>query len=137
MFVLKILYVILSLFACTASGSESGFCETPDECIENSRGCSAQNRFAGKRYILYDVNPPEGFNLRRDVYIRVAVFLRRLIERDKEFQWQLVLPPWGNLYHWQSRNIGSQKHLPWGTFFDIASLQQYIPVIEMYRFMEA
>jgi len=26
------------------------------------------------RYILYDVNPGEGFNLRRDVYMRLAVF---------------------------------------------------------------
>ncbi|KYM92137.1 GDP-fucose protein O-fucosyltransferase 2, partial [Atta colombica] len=87
-------------------------------------------------YILYDVNPAEGFNLRRDVYIRIAVFLRKLIERDKEFQWQLVLPPWGNLYHWRSRNIGSQERLFWSTFFDITSLQLYIPVIEMYEFVK-
>lgn len=49
-------------------------------------------------YILYDINPPEGFNLRRDVYVRLAVFLKKLIKRDKEYQWQLVLPPWGNFY---------------------------------------
>lgn len=30
------------------------------------------------RYILYDVNPPEGFNLRRDVYMRLAVFVANL-----------------------------------------------------------
>lgn len=48
-------------------------------------------------YILYDVKPPEGFNLRRDVYVRVAVFMKKLNEKDKEFQWQLVLPPWGNI----------------------------------------
>ena len=28
------------------------------------------------KYILYDVNPGEGFNLRRDVYMRMAVFVR-------------------------------------------------------------
>ena len=28
------------------------------------------------RYVLYDVNPGEGFNLRRDVYMRMAVFVR-------------------------------------------------------------
>ncbi|XP_032671936.1 GDP-fucose protein O-fucosyltransferase 2 isoform X2 [Odontomachus brunneus] len=89
-----------------------------------------------KFYILYDVNPPEGFNLRRDVYIRVAVFLKKLIEKYKEFQWQLVLPPWGNLYHWRSKHIGQQKLIPWSDFFDITSLQKYIPVIEMYQFME-
>lgn len=48
-------------------------------------------------YILYDINPPEGFNLRRDVYVRLAVFIKKLIERDKEYEWQLVLPPWGNI----------------------------------------
>ncbi|XP_014471925.1 PREDICTED: GDP-fucose protein O-fucosyltransferase 2 isoform X2 [Dinoponera quadriceps] len=88
------------------------------------------------RYILYDVNPPEGFNLRRDVYIRVAIFLKGLIKRNKEFQWQLVLPPWGNLYHWRSEHIGLQELIPWGDFFDIASLQKHVPVIEMYEFME-
>ncbi|EFN70823.1 GDP-fucose protein O-fucosyltransferase 2 [Camponotus floridanus] len=87
-------------------------------------------------YILYDINPPEGFNLRRDVYVRLAVFLKRLIERDKEYQWQLVLPPWGNLYHWQRQNTEFQKYIFWNTFFDITSLQRYIPVIEMYKFLE-
>ena len=29
------------------------------------------------RYVLYDVNPGEGFNLRRDVYMRMAVFVRK------------------------------------------------------------
>ena len=28
------------------------------------------------KYILYDINPGEGFNLRRDVYMRMAVFVR-------------------------------------------------------------
>lgn len=48
-------------------------------------------------YILYDVNPPEGFNLRRDVYVRIAVFLKRLANGNKEFRWHLVLPPWSNV----------------------------------------
>ena len=30
------------------------------------------------KYILYDINPGEGFNLRRDVYMRMAVFVRYL-----------------------------------------------------------
>ncbi|KAL6262215.1 hypothetical protein P5V15_007311 [Pogonomyrmex californicus] len=135
MSILKIFCIII-LTACITNGNESGFCEVPNECTKDVETGSAQNRFTGKRYILYDVNPAEGFNLRRDVYIRVAVFLKKLIEKDKEFQWQLVLPPWGKLYHWQSKNIGSQERLPWSTFFDITSLQQYIPVIEMYKFME-
>ncbi|KAJ8948690.1 hypothetical protein NQ317_007568 [Molorchus minor] len=28
----------------------------------------------GLVYLFYDVNPPEGFNLRRDVYMRLAIF---------------------------------------------------------------
>lgn len=42
----------------------------------------------------------------------------------------------GNLYHWRSKHIGRQEFIPWGDFFDITSLQKYIPVIEMYQFME-
>lgn len=34
-----------------------------------------------RRYLLYDVNPGEGFNLRRDVYMRVANTVRQLRER--------------------------------------------------------
>jgi hypothetical protein len=39
------------------------------------------------RYILYDVNPPEGFNLRRDVYMRMAIFVRKM---EKLGDWHLV-----------------------------------------------
>lgn len=39
------------------------------------------------RYLLYDVNLGEGFNLRRDVYIRIANLVRKLIKTDN---WVLV-----------------------------------------------
>lgn len=42
----------------------------------------------------------------------------------------------GNLYHWRSKNIGFQTQLPWNLFFDILSLQKYIPVIETYQFLQ-
>ncbi|XP_016301096.1 GDP-fucose protein O-fucosyltransferase 2-like isoform X2 [Sinocyclocheilus anshuiensis] len=83
------------------------------------------------RYLLYDVNPPEGFNLRRDVYIRMASLLKTL---RKEGDWVLVLPPWGRLYHWQSPDI-HQVRIPWGEFFSITSLQANIPVIEYEEFI--
>nr|CAD7412995.1 unnamed protein product [Timema poppensis] len=86
------------------------------------------------RYILYDVNPLEGFNLRRDVYMRYAVLARRLQQNGDN--WHLVLPPWGNLYHWQSRDVGSQTQLPWSLFFDIPSLQAFAPVLEMHSFFQ-
>jgi peptide-O-fucosyltransferase len=85
------------------------------------------------RYILYDVNPPEGFNLRRDVYMRMAVFVRKM---KKLGDWHLVLPPWGQLYHWQSTDVGQQDMLPWSLFFDIPSLQRFAPVMEMHEFQK-
>nr|XP_023396785.1 GDP-fucose protein O-fucosyltransferase 2 isoform X1 [Loxodonta africana] len=82
-------------------------------------------------YLLYDVNPPEGFNLRRDVYIRVASLLKTLLKME---EWVLVLPPWGRLYHWQSPDI-HQVRIPWAEFFDLPSLNKNIPVIEYEQFI--
>lgn len=84
------------------------------------------------RYLLYDVNPPEGFNLRRDVYIRMASLVKTL--RKDGGDWVLVLPPWGRLYHWQSPNI-YQIRIPWGEFFSLTSLQANVPVIEYEEFI--
>lgn len=78
-----------------------------------------------KRYLLYDVNPGEGFNLRRDVYMRVANMMKILREKQN---WVLVVPPWRKLYHWRSPI--EQNALPWRTFFDLESLNRYVPVIE-------
>ena len=77
------------------------------------------------RFMTYLVNPPEGFNLRRDVYVRVASLIRRLMDSGQE--WVLVLPPWPHLYHWKS---GYQNGLSWYQFFDISSLSRFIPVID-------
>ncbi|XP_068403308.1 GDP-fucose protein O-fucosyltransferase 2 isoform X1 [Eschrichtius robustus] len=84
-----------------------------------------------RRYLLYDVNPPEGFNLRRDVYIRVASLLKTLLKTE---EWVLVLPPWGRLYHWKSPDI-HQVRIPWSDFFDLPSLSRNIPVIEYEQFI--
>ena len=81
---------------------------------------------------MYDVNPGEGFNLRRDVYLRVANLVRFLNEEEP---WILVLPPWGRLYHWQSRNINNYK-IPWSSFFDLDSLRQHIPVMEFTDYVQ-
>ncbi len=78
------------------------------------------------RYLVYGVNPAEGFNLRRDVYIRVANLVKYLRQIGEDFI--LVLPPWRQLYHWRS-NI-KQSGVPWKQFFDIENLKKYIPVIE-------
>jgi hypothetical protein len=47
-----------------------------------------------------------------------------------------VLPPWGQLYHWQSADAGKQDMLPWGLFFDVMSLQKFAPVMEMQQFLQ-
>lgn len=75
---------------------------------------------------MYDVNPGEGFNLRRDVFMRVANLVKLLNEDEP---WVLVLPPWGRLYHWKSQDLNQIK-VKWSTFFDLASLREHIPVIE-------
>ncbi|RUS69404.1 hypothetical protein EGW08_022835, partial [Elysia chlorotica] len=85
------------------------------------------------RYLLYDVNPGEGFNLRRDVYMRIAVLVRSL---NEDGPWTLVLPPWSRLYHWRSRDVGSQDRIPWSLFFDLDSLKEFVPVMEFQEFLE-
>jgi len=82
------------------------------------------------KYILFEVNHGEGFNLRRDVYMRIAVFVKKLNVNFPDRYWVLVLPPWGHLYHWQSEQLGHQVKIPWSTFFNIQSLGLYVPVIE-------
>lgn len=132
---LRIWYFILLLINFTQIIVANKFCDKSDEYEETDK-CNIQLRYSQNRYILYDVNSPEGFNLRRDVFIRIAVFIKILIKQETEFKWKLVLPPWGNLYHWRSKNIGFQTQLPWNLFFDILSLQKYIPVIETYQFLQ-
>uniref|UniRef100_A0A182XXR1 GDP-fucose protein O-fucosyltransferase 2 n=1 Tax=Anopheles stephensi TaxID=30069 RepID=A0A182XXR1_ANOST len=84
-------------------------------------------------YLLYDVNPSEGFNLRRDVYIRLAVFVEYLRRQRGYRRARLVLPPWSNLVHWRSHNI-DQTHLFWHHFFDLRSMKRYTNVIDMDEF---
>ena len=93
---------------------------------------STTNMTSTTRYLIYDVNPGEGFNLRRDVYIRVANLVKYMNDRGED--WILVLPPWRHLYHWQSRYI-EQEALGWKSFFDLTNLNYYVPVIEFDEFM--
>ena len=83
------------------------------------------------RYLLYDVNPGEGFNLRRDVYMRIANLVNLL---NEDAPWVLVLPPWGKLYHWKSPI--EQWRTNWAHFFDLDSLRLHVPVIEFDDFLK-
>ena len=86
-----------------------------------------------RRYLIYSVNPGEGFNLRRDVHMRVASLVKEL---RREEDWVLVLPPWPHLYHWQSQEI-AQSNIKWETFFDLTSLNEYVPSIEFEDYLSA
>ena len=81
-------------------------------------------------YLLYSVNPGEGFNLRRDVYMRAATLVRELRKTE---DWVLVLPPWPHLHHWKTNYL--QTNLKWEKFFDLPSLNEYVPVIEFEDFL--
>jgi|LakMenEpi03Aug12_release.lakeMendotaPanAssembly.Ray.scaffolds.fasta_scaffold4072621_1 hypothetical protein len=65
---MKILLFIIHYFILLTSGNEckDGFCYKKDEYLSKNR------------YLLYNVNNGEGFNLRRDVYIRVATMVSNL-----------------------------------------------------------
>jgi peptide-O-fucosyltransferase len=84
------------------------------------------------RYLLYEINPGEGFNLRRDVYIRIANLVKAL-NSDAGSWWTLVLPPWNRLYHWRTEMVQSQ--IPWSTFFDLDSFSLHVPVMEFVEFL--
>ncbi|KAB1252358.1 GDP-fucose protein O-fucosyltransferase 2 [Camelus dromedarius] len=77
------------------------------------------------RYLLCDFNPPEGFNLLRNVCIHIAFLLKTLLKMEEPV---LVLFPWGHLYHWQSPD-------PWSDSFDLPSLNRNIPDIEYEQFV--
>jgi len=101
-----------------------------------SKFTSSKSDVEDRRYILYDVNMGEGFNLRRDVFMRIAVMVRKLNLNHPHIQFTLVLPPWGNLYHWQSRELGPQSKLPWSLFFNVGSISAFVPVIEFSEYLE-
>ncbi|XP_032318236.1 uncharacterized protein LOC116658042 [Camelus ferus] len=85
------------------------------------------------RYLLCDINLPEGFSLRRGICIHIAFLLKTLLKMEESV---LVLPPWGRLYHWQSLDI-HQVRIPWSDFFDPSSLNRNIPDTEYEQFIAA
>lgn len=85
------------------------------------------------KYLIYSVNPGEGFNLRRDVHMRAAILVKNLREKHHSEDWTLVLPPWPHLHHWKSDL--PQSDVPWGHFFDLASLNEFVPTVEFEDFV--
>lgn len=88
-----------------------------------------------KLFIIYDVNPVEGFNLRRDVYIRMATFVYSMRE-SKKYVVNLVLPPFvaNKMYHWRSHR--NRDRIFWGEFFDLSSLREFAKILDFNEFIE-
>uniref|UniRef100_A0A2A4KA84 GDP-fucose protein O-fucosyltransferase 2 n=1 Tax=Heliothis virescens TaxID=7102 RepID=A0A2A4KA84_HELVI len=119
-----IIISILVNLVIAAAGTNSEYCDA------STKSCEIETELAeSKKLIFYDVNPPEGFNLRRDVYMRFAIMISEAQKRGKS-NWELVLPPWYNLYHWKTDR---RTPTPWSKFFDVKSLKSFAPVVEMHE----
>ena len=129
MFCLGLLLFLL-IFQSSSSSSSLSDDNEHQQCTKDS--CSTLT--SSTSYLLYDVNPGEGFNLRRDVYVRMANLVHRLREQSPEANWTLVLPPWGPLYHWFTYHL-QRTQIPWSLFFDITSLSRFVPTIEFEEFL--
>ena len=55
-----------------------------------------------------------------------------MFKRETNTKWTLVLPPWVRLPHWNDED-GSYD---WSQFFDVKSLNDYIPVVELRQFTQ-
>lgn len=95
-------------------------------------------------FLFYDVNSVEGFNLRRDVYIRMAVFLKSLRKRHHYANSYLVLPPFYQLYHWnlvtpyryRNDDINTDDVMFWNHFFDLPSMKRYTAILDLWEYFE-
>jgi len=78
--------------------NNQGHCTSAWSCTQ--KGAKGQLR----RYLLYTVNSGEGFNLARDVFLRVAALASSLQESRTHERWTVVLPPF-NSPHVGDRNV--------------------------------
>ncbi|KAG4080160.1 hypothetical protein HA402_008231 [Bradysia odoriphaga] len=115
--------------------------QQPNVCTKSDLFYSIHHSFNYKHisetrvFLFYDINPGEGFNLRRDVYIRLAVFMRHLRQQSGFERACLVLPPFRRLYHWKSQEI-DQSLVFWNHFFDLPSLKRYAPVLDIWEYFD-
>lgn len=76
--------------------------------------------------------------MRRDVYIRLAVFVAAMRQSAAQYRNAfLVLPPFYRLYHWNvagQRPDNSDQAIFWDNFFDLDSMQAYTPVLDMWQY---
>lgn len=123
-FIHLILFLFSSLVINAIKNSDIGHCDA------NRKG-ECEHKNMETKFLYYDVNLSEGFNLRRDVYMRFAIMLTTAHKRGEKLDWTLILPPWYNLYHWKA-NTG-RRLFPWSLYFDIKSMKQYARVVELHE----
>lgn len=134
------LVLLLNLFSLLFLSVLSQSCKV-DEIFIRNNVCSVDNEIKSETriaddpvFILYSVNPAEGFNLRRDVYLRMAIFLKYLRASEGYSNAHLVLPVFHHLYHWKSHF--RQTNMFWNHFFDVDSLKLYTKVLDMWEFFD-
>lgn len=112
---------------------ENGFCSLSESCDDDLHQDENKNmkkwRIKTSKHLLYDMNHGEGFNLRRDVYVRMATLVESLGPT-----WTLVLPPWVSMPHW--KNGANEENTFWGKMFDVRSLNKFISVAEFHHFLQ-
>lgn len=126
---------------CDMLSKQNGFgakhLQFPNKCHE----LNLRNQKSPVIFILYDVNAMEGFNLRRDVYIRMAVFIEKLRKQPNYENAYLVLPPFYRLYHWNlvsnRRHMEKEKDIVfWNHFFHLPSLKSFASVLDIWQYFE-
>lgn len=121
-----------TFYTCDINDVESMQQLVSDKCKQFISSNSSPNIF-----LFYDVNSVEGFNLRRDVYIRMAVFTKFLRQQIGYENVKLVLPPFYQLYHWRVVQPSEPSRiLFWNHFFDLDSLKKYTEVIDLWQYFD-
>lgn len=133
-----------SYFSCDKFAKRSIYDEFGVKNVNKCAPFQLINSSSPALFLLYDVNAVEGFNLRRDVYIRMAVFLKSLRRRQRYKNSFLVLPPFYQLYHWnlvsnyryRTSDIDDDDIFFWNHFFDLDSMKRYTAVLDMWEYFE-
>lgn len=125
--------LFLTIHQCHAT--DSNILQLKDMCLRIT-----SNSQSPPIFLFYDANAMEGFNLRRDVYIRMAVFVRTLRQTIGYENAILVLPPFHQLYHWQLVQTADELQdgdiVPWSHFFDLSSMRQFTEVIDLWQYFD-
>jgi hypothetical protein len=99
-----------------------------DSGSEGATSCSSPFFLPpSKKYLLYKVNSGEGFNLQRNVGMRVA---HMMMGFEDSHNYTLVLPPFANSIHWSDRSTHT-----FGTFFDLEILREAVDSIDLEEFL--